>query len=90
LDKKILVTIVKLDLDNQTFESVQRIAVRRRATVETLIQDLVQRLVVIETTDDPLLGMFAQEPDLMDAVTAAATSARETDPLWLSVGQSTA
>jgi hypothetical protein len=85
-DKETLVTIVKLDLDRQTFESIQRIAARRRATVETLIQDLVQRLVAIETTDDPLLGMFAQEPDLMDAVTAAAMSARETDPLRHSVG----
>jgi hypothetical protein len=84
--KENLVTIVKLDLDNQTFESIQRIAARRRATVETLIQDLVRRLVAIETTDDPLLGMFAQEPDLMDAVTAAAMSARENDPLRLSVG----
>jgi hypothetical protein len=84
--KEALMTIVKLDLDNETFESIKRIATRRRATVETLIQDLVQRLVAIETTDDPLLGMFAQEPDLMDAVTAAAMGARETDPLRLPVG----
>jgi hypothetical protein len=84
------VTIVRLDLDNQTFESIQRIAARRRATVESLIQDLVQRLITVETTDDPLLGMFAQEPDLMDAVTATAMSARETNPLRLPVGQSTA
>jgi hypothetical protein len=79
-------TIVQLDLDNQTFESIKRIAARRRATVETLIQDLVQHLVAIETTADPLLGMFAQEPDLMDAVTTAAMSTRETDPLGLPVG----
>ncbi len=79
-------TIVKLDLDTQTFESIQRIATRRRATVETLIQGLVRRLVAIENTNDPLLGMFAQEPDLMDAVTATAMSARETDPLRLPVG----
>ncbi len=79
-------TIVKVDLDNKTFESIKRIATRRRATVETLIQDLVQRLVAVENTNDPLLGMFAQEPDLMDAVTTTAMSARETDPLRLPVG----
>ena len=79
-------TIVKLDLDNQTFESIKRIATRRRATVETLIQDMVQRLVTVETTNDPFLGMFAQEPDLIDAITTTAMSARETDPLRLPVG----
>jgi hypothetical protein len=79
-------TIVRLHLDSRTFEQVKQIAARRRATVETLIQGLVQRLVAIETTDDPILGMFAQEPDLMDTVTAAAMSARETDPLRLPVG----
>jgi hypothetical protein len=84
--KEVLMTIVKLDLDNKTFESIKRIAIRRRATVETLIQDLVQRLVAIENTHDPLLGMFAQEPDLMDAVTTSAMGARETDPLRLPVG----
>jgi hypothetical protein len=79
-------TLVKLQLDDQTFERVKYIAARRRATVETLIQDLVQRLVTVEATADPLLGMFSQEPDLMDAVTAAAMSAREADPLRLPLG----
>jgi hypothetical protein len=77
-------TIVKLQLDDKTFKQVKHIATRRRATVETLIQDLVQRLVSAETTDDPFLGMFAQEPDLMDAVAISAMQAREADPLRLS------
>ena len=61
-------TIIELHLDDQTFERVKRIAAGRRASVEALIQDLVQRMVAIETTDDPILGMFAEEPELMDAV----------------------
>jgi hypothetical protein len=77
---------VKLHLDHQTLERIEHITARRRATVETLIRDLVQRLVAIETTDDPILGMFAQEPDLMDAVVVAAMSAREADPLRSPVG----
>ena len=82
-------TIVELYLDDQTFERIKHLAARHHGTVETLIQDLVQRLVAIETTADPLLGMFAQEPDLMDAVSAAAMSARETDPLSLTGGRQT-
>jgi hypothetical protein len=77
-------TIVKLQLDDKTFEQVKHIATRRRATVETLIQDLVQRLVSAEATDDLYLGMFAQEPDLMDAVATSAMQVREADPLRLS------
>jgi len=80
------VSTIKLRLDDQTFKRVKHIAARRRATVESLIQDLVQRLVAIETTADPLLGMFAEEPDLIDAVTAAALNARETDPLRQPIG----
>ena len=61
-------TIVELHLDEQTYERVKHIAAGRGVSVEALIQDLVQRLVAIETTDDPILGMFAEEPELMDAV----------------------
>jgi hypothetical protein len=68
-------------LDDKTLEQVKHIADRRRATVEAFIQDLIQRLVDIETADDPVLGMFAQEPDLMDAVIISTLQARETDPL---------
>ena len=74
---------VELQLDDRTFEQIKHIAAHRRATVETLVHDLIQRLISAETTDDPLLGMFAQEPDLMDAVTAFAMQAREATPLRL-------
>ena len=79
-------TIVRLHLDDQTFERIKQIAAGRRATVETLLQDLVQHLVTTETSTDPILGMFAQEPDLMDDVTTSAMSARETDPLRPPIG----
>jgi hypothetical protein len=77
------VTTVKLHLDNQTFERVKDIADRRRATVEGLIQDLVERLVTTQTDEDPFLGMFAQEPDLVDAIVASAMHTRETGSLRL-------
>ncbi len=46
----------------------------------------MQRLVAVESTGDPILGMFAQEPDLMDTVISAAMDTRETNPLRLPVG----
>ena len=77
---------IELHLDDQTLEQVRDIAARRRATVEALIESLVQRLVGAEAGADPLLGMFGQEPDLMDAVVASAMKARQTDPLRLPTG----
>ena len=77
---------IKLQLDNQTFERVQAIAARCHFTVETLLQDVIQSLVSVETRDDPILGMFAQEPDLLDAVVASAMQGRESNPLRLSAG----
>ena len=85
-NKEAPLTTIELQLDDKTLERVKHIADRRSATVETLIEDLIQRLVTIET-EDPLLGMFAQEPHLMDAVVASAIQARETDPLRLPVGK---
>ncbi len=74
---------VELQLDDRTFEQIKHIAAHRRATVETLVPDLIQRLISAETADDPLLGMFAQEPDLMDAVVTSAMQAREVTSLRL-------
>jgi hypothetical protein len=79
-------TTIKLQLDDKTLEQIKHIASRRRATVETFIQDLIRRLVAIEAEADPLLGMFAQEPDLIDAVVASTMQARETNPLRLPTG----
>ena len=55
-------TIVELGLDDPTYERVKHIAAGRRVTVKALIQDLVQRLVGIETADDPILGMLPRNP----------------------------
>ena len=43
-------TTVELHLDDPTYERVKHIAAGCRMTVEALIQDLIQRLVAIETT----------------------------------------
>jgi hypothetical protein len=77
---------VELQLDEQTYERIKRMATRRRSTVEALLKEVVEFLATAEATADPLLGMFEQEPDLVDAITASAMLARENDPLRLSNG----
>ena len=77
---------IQLRLDDRTLEQVREIAARCRATVEALTEDLIQRKITVETDADSLLGLFAQEPELMDAVVVSAMQARESDPLRVPTG----
>ena len=69
-----------LELDEQTIEHVRRIAQARNSSVETLIRQVIDLLILAEKEGDPIAGMFAHEPDLIDQVVASAMRARETDP----------
>jgi hypothetical protein len=75
------VTTIELQLDEQTLERARNVATRRRSTVEALIVEIIELLAGAEGTDDPILGMFAQEPELIDQVLGSAMAARETHPL---------
>ncbi len=79
-------TVLELHLDEQTIERVHDLAARRHSTIEALIIKLVKMLAEGAAVGDPLLGMFAQEPELLDVVLENAMMARETDPLRLAHG----
>ena len=72
-----------LELDQETIEHVQRLAQARNASVETLIREVIDLLILAEKEGDPIVGMFSHEPDLIDQVVASAMTSRETDPLRL-------
>jgi hypothetical protein len=75
------VTVIELQLDEQTLERAQSVARRRQSSLETLIKEIIDLLAGTEGTNDPILGMFAQEPELIDQVLCSAMTARETHPL---------
>ena len=75
-------TIV-VQLDPQTSERARRLAQVRGTTVEALVQTLIAQLDTSEIAPDPLLGLFADEPELLDLVVQEAMHARETQPLRL-------
>lgn len=77
---------IELELDGQTLERVRRLAESRRCTVEQLIKEVVEHLAGVTTTDDVFLGMFAEEPELIDQVVESAIQAREEHPLRQSGG----
>lgn len=78
---------IELQLDERTLELARRAAEFRHLTLEMLIQEIVRLLAASEVTDDPVVGMFSQEPELLDDVIASAMTARERDPLRLSGDQ---
>jgi len=77
---------IELQLDEQTYERAQRLAQARSNTVEALLAELIEQLAGIEGRADPLLGMFAHEPEIMDQVIESVMIARENDPLRQSNG----
>lgn len=71
---------IELQLDDQVMERARRLAEAQGATVETVLTDIITRSIA-GGTDDRWLGMFADEPDLLDEVVASAFAARERDAL---------
>ena len=76
-------TTIELQLDEHTLELARRAAESRHSTLEALIQEIVRLLAASEPAEDPIVGMFAQEPELLDHVIESAMRAREHDPLRL-------
>ena len=72
---------IELQLDKQTLARAQQVAVSRHSTLEALITEMIAQLAETQVTDDPFLGMFADEPALIDLVVESALEARETHPL---------
>jgi hypothetical protein len=72
---------IELDLDQETLERAREIAALRHSTLEALIKEIIVLLIDAKGSGDPLLGMFADEPSLVDQVLDQAMTARETDAL---------
>jgi hypothetical protein len=68
---------IELELDEQTLERARRLAETRRCTVEQLLRDMIEQLGATTSTDDVFLGMFAQEPELIEHVVELAMRSRE-------------
>jgi hypothetical protein len=70
----------QLQLDEQTLERAWRIAKIRHRTPEELIQEIIGQFGEAEAANDPFLGMFAHEPELVDQVIESVMTAREEHP----------
>jgi hypothetical protein len=70
----------QLQLDEQTLERAWRIAKIRHRSLEELIQEIIGQFGEAEAANDPFLGKFAHEPELVDQVIESVMTAREEHP----------
>lgn len=74
---------VVVELDPETSARARRLAHARGTTIAKLVQALIAQSDMPENTADPLLGLFADEPALLDTLVHDAMQTRETQPLRL-------
>ncbi len=76
-----MVKTIELHLEKRILDRVRRLAEARHCSVEDVVADAIERIPPVETPADPFLGMFKDEPELIDEVTRSAMTARERHPL---------
>jgi hypothetical protein len=67
---------IELQVDEHALERVQQLADAHHVTLEELIRSMIDLLAKPEVKEAPILGMFADEPELIDQVTEAALKDR--------------
>ena len=78
---------LQLDLDDEVLSRAERLAVQRGITIEQLLVLLLEQAISPPPIAcDPILGLFSDEPDLMDQVTEDALHTRENWPMRLPHG----
>ena len=77
---------IELQLDEHTLARALKLAASRHCTLEELIKGIIEQMEMSRTADDPFLGMFSDEPELVDQVMVSTMMARKTHPLRQSNG----
>ncbi len=77
---------LELHLDEDTLKRARKLAEARGCTLEQLIADLLKQTESSLPASDLYLGMFADEPELIDCIVESAMHAREEHPLRTASG----
>jgi len=77
---------IEIELDTQTIERARRLAEVHHCTVEQLLREMIENLGSTAIEQDVFLGMFAEEPEVIDQMLEMAMQAREQHPLRQSGG----
>lgn len=69
---------LELQLDENTFQQAVRLAAYYQWTLEELFTQALDKLKAPSLSDDPMLGLFSEEPELIDEIVESAMQTRET------------
>ena len=72
---------LRIDLDEPTLQRARQRAESQNSSLEEMVSTFVERLGREENPGDLILGLFSDDPELIDAVLDSAMRARETHPL---------
>lgn len=72
---------IELQIDEKIAARARQLAEQRHCSLEDLVREIIEQLASFGGTADTLLGMFADEADLVDRVVDSALKAREEHPL---------
>jgi hypothetical protein len=67
---------VELEVDRLTFERAKTLAMVNQSTLSELIAQVVARLAEIQEKKDPLMGLYADIPEIVDEIVAEAMEKR--------------
>src|SRR5574341_485765 len=68
---------IQLQLNKPTLERAKGLSALRRCSFEELIKKMIEQPIIAEPANNNLVGMFKDEPELMDQIIESAMSARE-------------
>ena len=67
---------IELQFDEQTLARACQLAASRRVSLEDLVKELIEQSRMPVAGKDPWIGLFADEPELVDQVVEMAMEAR--------------
>lgn len=67
---------LQVTLPSDTFTALQRAAQRQNKSEAEFARDAIRAYLENLGIDDPLIGMFSDEPELIDEITESAMQAR--------------
>ncbi len=76
-----MVQTIELHLEKRILDRARRLAQARDCRIEDVFADAIERVPPVEAPADPFLGMFKDEPELVDEITRSTMEARERHPL---------
>ena len=59
---------IEIELDKQTLEDAKLLAEVRQCSLPELMAEVIKRLGSAKVTKDPWMGLFADEPELVDEI----------------------